>query len=134
MAASPSSAPPMDYTSMAMSAAVSAIVAYGSYQLIGSQAAAYIGGGELMGAFIGLGITSVIGPSVVAAVSSQTSPVIPSIGKDMAMTFLYGGAIGTAVYYAWDMVIPQYSPGVDVAAAAAISGFIAPYLTFMPSY
>ncbi len=135
MASQPSAAPPMDYQAMAISALVSAGVAYGAYMYVGAPVAtSFLGGSELASVFVGLGVATLVGPLVAEAVSSQSMPIIPSPGKQMAMNFLYGGAIGTAIYYGWNMIMPQYSPGIDVALSAAVSGVVAPYLSFMPSY
>ncbi len=135
MAASSSVMPVGSGMDMVYSGAIAAALAYGSYSLVSKPVGDILGLSEYPEVFLGMGVTSVLAPAIVAAFKSQSAPQLPSMGKATAMDFVYGGAIGTAAYWAWNMAMPGYSPAVDVAVAALISGAVAPYLSFLkPQY
>lgn len=134
MAAATSTVPADAGMDMLYSGVVAGILAYGSFKLLSSGQVGAMLGSEALEVFLGLGATSVLAPLVVSAAKSQSVPQLPSMGKATAMDFLYGGAIGTGVYYAWNAVMPGYDPAVDVAISAVVAGGISPYLAFLKPY
>lgn len=134
MAAQPAAVASTDPMMMVQTGLATAAIAAASFALVGKPVGEILGAGELAEVFLGVGLSSVIGPSIVAAVKTMAVPAPPTLGKKAAMDFVYGGAIGTAVYWGWNMLMPGYSDVVDVAISAAIGGAVAPYLTFLPQY
>lgn len=118
--------------SMAMlkSGLVTAAVAAGSFALVGKPAGSMFGANEYVEVFIGLGLASVVGPMVLAAVDKMQMPPMPSLGMDTAKSALYGGALGTAVYWGINMIYPDLSDVTDVAISALVAGAVGPYLAF----
>lgn len=134
MAASTSTVPADAGMDMLYSGVVAGLLAYGSFKLLSSGQVGAMLGSEALEVFIGLGATSVLAPMVVSMAKSQSVPQLPSMGKATAMDFLYGGAIGTAFYYGWNVIMPGYDPAIDVAVSAVAAGAAAPYLTFLKPY
>lgn len=129
---------PMPTMAMLKSGVISAAVSAGAFTFVGKPLGGMTGFQEYGGVFLGLGTASVISPFLLAYVEKMTDPsaqvpAVPDLGKTTLMSFLYGGGIGTAVYWVINMVYPGWSDVTDVALSAVVAGAVGPYLS-LPGY
>jgi hypothetical protein len=115
----------MDYAQMAKSALSTGLTAAAIYFVVNKGVGQMLGN-EYLDVFVGMGLAAVIGPGIVNAIQSQTSPTLPTMNTALAQSFVYGGAIGLAGYYVINMIKEDMPPIVDVGLSAAITGALVP--------